>query len=226
MLLSVVSLLLLSTDYVASVLERSNQKYGALNLEELPNNDPLTIVVAGASHNGRTDEYGYPTPTAVSLVRLHYASFLHRETGYPVMLTGGEMNKNQIHSEILAHSFQNEFKTEAHWLEKKSRSTYENAKYSAEILFPLGRKKILLVTHSYHMNRAVKAFQQAGFSVIPAPTIISRKVSIGNWRHWAPGASGLQRSTNVIYEYFGLAKEAIFPKPSHSEVDCEELATC
>ncbi len=230
MLLSVVCLLLLSTDYVASVFERSNQKYGALNLEELPNNEPLTIVVAGASHNGRTDEYGYPTPTAVSLVRLHYASFLHRKTGYPVVLTGGEMNENQIHSEILAHSFQNEFKTEARWLEKKSRSTYENAKYTAEILFPLGRKTILLVTHSYHMNRAARSFQQVGFTVIPAPTIISRKVGMGNWRHWVPGASGLQRSANVIYEYFGLVRDTFaakpFPKLLIEEAGCKTTTTC
>lgn len=209
MMISVVSLMLLSTDYVASVLERSNQIHNALEFDKLPNDEPLTIVVAGGSHNSIAEEYGYPTPTAVSLMRLHYASYLHRKTGYPVLLTGGQMDRNQIHSEILAQSFLNEFKTEARWLETKSRSTYENARFSAEILFPLERKKILLVTHSYHMKRAVRSFQQAGFEVIPAPTVISRKAGLGNWRNWVPGASGLQRSTNVVYEYLGLARDSI-----------------
>lgn len=204
---AVVSLFLLSTDYVASALERSNQKYAAVDTDKLPDDQQLTIVVAGGSHHGIAEEYGYPVPTTVSLTRLHYASYLHRKTGYPVLLTGGPMYKNQIHSEILAQSFSNEFKTDARWLETNSRSTDENAQFSADILLPLGRRQILLVTHSYHMNRAVKSFQKAGFAVIPAPTIISYEVGIGNWRHWVPLASGLQRSANVIYEIVGLARD-------------------
>lgn len=226
MLTSIVSLLLLSTDYVASALEGSIEKHPALALDELPRSEALTIVVAGGSHHGAADEYGYPTPTSESMMRLHYASYLHRKTGYPVMLTGGLMNENQIHSKILAESFLNEFKTRAQWLETKSRSTAENAKFGAEILLPLGRKKILLVTHSYHMQRAVKSFQQAGFEVIPAPTIISRTLGMGDWRYWVPGASGLQRSANVIYEYFGLARDAILPQTSVAAELCTDQLPC
>lgn len=206
-MLSMVSLLLLSTDYIASELELSNQRYGVLNISELPDNQLLTIVVAGSSHNEIAREYGYSTPTAAALTRLHYASYLHRKTGYPVILTGGEMNRNQIHADVLARSFTDEFKTEAKWLETKSRSTAENAQYSAEILFPLGRHTIVLITHSYHMHRAVRSFSQAGFNVIPAPTINAGKLNIANWRHWVPNTSGLQRSANVLYEYLALIRD-------------------
>lgn len=203
---SLLSLFLLSTDYIASVLEVSIQEYPPLALAELPQEQRLTIIVAGASQHDKADEYGYATPTSVSLVRLHYAANLHRQTSFPVMLTGGLMGK-ELHSEVLARSFSQEFKIDARWAETKSRSTDENAQYSAEILLPIGRKTILLVTHSYHMKRAVTSFQKAGFTVIPAPTVLSRKLNVRTGRYWIPSASGLQRSSNVIYEYFALVRD-------------------
>lgn len=206
-ILSISSLLLLSTEYVASVLENLVQEHDALTLENLPDNKLITIVVAGESHHSRADEYGYPTPTSVSLKRLHYASYLHRQTGYPVLLTGGVMDKHQVHSEILARSLKDEFKTNVRWQETRSLSTHENAKFSAEILLPLGRDTILLVTHSYHMKRSVRLFEQAGFNVLPAPTVITETIDISDWRHWVPGATALQRSAKVIYEFFGLARD-------------------
>lgn len=204
---SVISLALVSTDYVASKLENSILAHPALVLEELPASKPLTIVVAGSSHHRRAIEYGHPTPTSVSLKRLHYTAYLHRKTGYPVLLTGGLMNENQIHADVLAQSLIEEFKTEVRWREIKSRSTDENAQFSAEILLPQKRNTILLVTHSYHMKRAVRSFEKVGFTVIPAPTVMPGKLGIDNWRYWVPGPTGLQRSTDVIYEYFGLARD-------------------
>ena len=173
MWLSVISLIALSTDYVANQLQYSIEKYPALDIEALslrPSAEPLTLIMAGSSHTGIAPEYGYSTPTADSLVRLHYLANLHRRTGIPVLFTGGPMNKEQnIHSEVLAQSFANEFKIEARWREGKSSTTLENAQYSAEILLPLQRDTIVLVTHSQHMRRAVNYFEQVGFTVIPAP---------------------------------------------------------
>jgi uncharacterized SAM-binding protein YcdF (DUF218 family) len=38
------------------------------------------------------------------------------------------------------------------------------------VLKAAGINQIYLVTHAWHMSRAVLAFEAAGFSVIPAPT--------------------------------------------------------
>jgi uncharacterized SAM-binding protein YcdF (DUF218 family) len=54
------------------------------------------------------------------------------------------------------------------WTEQRSRSTYENAAYSAEILRRKGIRKIALVTEAYHMTRAAKCFRKQGIEVIPA----------------------------------------------------------
>ncbi len=52
--------------------------------------------------------------------------------------------------------------------ENCSRTTYENAKFTAEILKPQGVKRILLVTDTPHMLRSRLTFQKFGFTVIPA----------------------------------------------------------
>ena len=45
--------------------------------------------------------------------------------------------------------------------------TRENAEAARVLLAPLGIKRILLVTSAWHLARAVPAFQQVGFEVIP-----------------------------------------------------------
>jgi uncharacterized SAM-binding protein YcdF (DUF218 family) len=56
--------------------------------------------------------------------------------------------------------------------ENCSRTTYENAKFTAEILKSQGIRQILLVTDAPHMLRSTLTFQNFGFTVIPAPTPI------------------------------------------------------
>jgi len=102
------------------------------------------------------------------------------------------MNENQIHADVLAQSLIEEFKTEVRWREIKSRSTDENAQFSAEILLPQKRNTILLVTHSYHMKRAVRSFEKVGFTVIPAPTVMPGKLA----RDWLTSAFAEQDDCN------------------------------
>ena len=209
-LLSVCSLWLLSTAFVSSRLQRSIEEHPAFQIADLPNNANIAIVVAGAAHHDLAKEYGVSTPTNSGLERLHYAASLHRRTGAPVLLTGGPMNRrNEVHSEILAYSLENEFKIKPSWLENKSTTTRENALFSADILLPLNIDKILLVTHSYHMKRSVSLFTQAGFTVLPAPTRLSAAYEWYKWRYWMPDASSLELSASVIYEYVALLRDEL-----------------
>ncbi|MBX7113184.1 MAG: YdcF family protein [Myxococcaceae bacterium] len=54
--------------------------------------------------------------------------------------------------------------------EERSRSTHENARFTARLLADRPVKKILLVTDGYHMPRARWLFTRAGFEVVPAPS--------------------------------------------------------
>jgi len=54
-------------------------------------------------------------------------------------------------------------------LENKSRDTFENARFSFDMAEPEPGETWLLVTSAFHMPRAVGAFRQAGFTVVPWP---------------------------------------------------------
>jgi len=48
-----------------------------------------------------------------------------------------------------------------------SQSTYENAEYTAALLYPQGVRKVLLITDPSHMQRSLRSFQSFGFKVTP-----------------------------------------------------------
>jgi Uncharacterized conserved protein len=56
-------------------------------------------------------------------------------------------------------------------IESVSRNTYENAKYTGRAFSNQGwEKRIILVTSAFHIKRAQKCFEKAGFTVIPYST--------------------------------------------------------
>jgi uncharacterized SAM-binding protein YcdF (DUF218 family) len=59
--------------------------------------------------------------------------------------------------------------TEAILTDSRALTTQQEAKRVTELLRPRGTKKVLLVTGSYHMMRARRVFEKAGYQVIPAP---------------------------------------------------------
>jgi len=54
-------------------------------------------------------------------------------------------------------------------LERRSRTTYENALFTRELLQPRPSDRWVLVTSAHHMPRAVGVFRRAGFNVSPWP---------------------------------------------------------
>ena len=64
-----------------------------------------------------------------------------------------------------------EFGLPLRWREDRSRDTRENAAASVRLLRAAGVRRIVLVTHAWHMPRALRAFQEADpdLPVSPAP---------------------------------------------------------
>jgi len=54
--------------------------------------------------------------------------------------------------------------------ERKSRNTYENAKYSKELAKPKAGETWILVTSAFHMPRSMGIFKQQEWEVIPYPS--------------------------------------------------------
>jgi len=128
------------------------------------------IVILGAGKRSRAPEFGGSTISALSLERLRYGVWLARQTGLPILASGGTPGDPQPEADLMQKIAREEFGVPIRWVESASTSTYENARFSAALLSGAGIRRILLVTHAVHMPRAQAEFAATGLQVIPAPT--------------------------------------------------------
>lgn len=160
-----------------------------------------TIVVLGAE-TAVAPEYHATDVGPLSLVRVRYAARLHALTGLPILASGGPARTRL--AEAMATALHEDFHVPEVWVEPASTTTWENARFSAEILRRKGIGKVLLVTHAWHMRRAMASFTAAGIEAVPAPT---GEVSFGQLDALAflPSYSGLRDSFFACHEYAGNA---------------------
>ena len=127
------------------------------------------------------------------------AARLHRQTGLPVLASGG----NGEAADIKNHLEKNLY-IPVKWTEGNSVNTEQNARFSADILARAQVRKIILVTHAMHMRRAQVMFVDQGFEVVPAPTDFSVWPEL-RWRDLLPSSEGRKLAKSALHEVFGLA---------------------
>jgi uncharacterized SAM-binding protein YcdF (DUF218 family) len=197
-----VLLWLLSTPFVAGAMLRTLQTEAAL-----PPTGPLpeadAIVVLSAEADGEAAEYGTSTPGAMTLQRVRYAAALHRRTGLPVLTSGGLPGPGvEPLASSMARTLEQEFAVPVRWREERSSDTWQNAAFSAGLLTPDGVRRVLLVTHAWHMPRAMACFRRQGLEVVPAPTAFRAPA----WTHpgcLIPSTGGLRDSYLALHEWYG-----------------------
>ncbi len=196
------SLFLLCLPIVAAALLTSLQTCPPLRpTEPLPEAD--AIVILGADFQSAAPEMGRATASPLTLVRLRYGAKLARRSSLPILVSGGSLGpKEPPLARIMARILDEELGTPVRWEENRSLSTRQNAERSTQILTKAGCKRILLVTHAWHMPRAKRAFEHAGLEVIPAPTAFhpwpAREIGA-----ITPFARSLQESTWGLHEWVG-----------------------
>lgn len=89
------------------------------------------------------------------------------------------------------------------WTEEQSRSTYESARDSAEILKSKGITKIALVTEAYHMTRSELTFRKQGLDVVPAACCFH--VDPDDFPGFGPSSEAIEWNQTTLHEVFGLA---------------------
>lgn len=167
------------------------------------------IVVLGGDRYLHAPEYGEDTAGPSTLERVRYAAKLARETGKPILASGGRpLDLGLIsEAEIMRDILQDEWHQPVRWIEPQSRTTAENAVNSAVILRNNDIQRIYLVTHHHHMTRAMAAFEAAGIDVVPMPTSFPQPESSSPMA-WLPTFRGLARNRAWAYEQ--LAQRAPF----------------
>lgn len=203
--LAIASLWFLSTPVTANYLVKTLERVPALHPGKLADIKADVIIVLSGSQNESAPEFGQPVSTGGTLSRIRYGALLQRFTGLPILLSGGSVSGKEKRSlaETMAFDLETGFGGEANWLENKSRTTAENARYSYGILSAEKKTAIVLVTSALHMPRAQWSFEQVGFTVIPAPTSYTPQKPL-TVLSFIPDASSLQLSNQVIHEWLGF----------------------
>ncbi|RME35075.1 MAG: YdcF family protein [Gammaproteobacteria bacterium] len=195
---------LLSLPGLIRPLAATLERYPPLSPREVPADAGAIVVLAGGLRRSG-DGYDLKTTT---LDRLREGARLHRETGLPLLLSGGKVfgGEGPAEAELMQRVLGEEFNLQARWLEQESRNTAENARYSAAILGREGIGKVVLVTHALHMPRAVEQFRRAGLEVVAAPiAFISTPPAAPSLFDWLPSLHALNVFSAVLHEYLGLA---------------------
>jgi uncharacterized SAM-binding protein YcdF (DUF218 family) len=138
-----------------------------------------------------------------SLERVRFGAALAKKTGLPILVSSGDpFHEGVTEATIMQEMLRNDFGISAQWLEDQSKDTAENAKFSFALLTKENISRVYLVTHALHMPRARYLFEQAGLTVIPAPTgIVSPKKF--SWNNLLPTAGAFEESSLIFREIIG-----------------------
>ena len=198
--LCVSGLWLLSTPIVANLLIDS-LKPSPIGLT---GKEADAIVILGGGRNRDSLEYGGDTLSRYSLERVRYGAWLAKRLHKPILVTGGAPDGGILsEGDIMRTALQSEFGVETRWVERYSRNTRENARNSAEIVREAGIQRIYLITHSWHLSRAMPEFVAAGLQVTPAGTGYSMNKGISPL-DFLPSAHALDDSYLALHEWIGL----------------------
>lgn len=166
---------------------------------------PDAIVILGGGSYFHAPEYaGQDTVSDMTLPRLRYGAKLHRDTGKPILVSGGKPRGNALsEAQQMSATLQQDFQVPVRWTEDASDNTFENARYTFQTLHQAGISRIYLVTHAWHMARSAAAFREAGFSVVEAPTAFTTRYRI-DLLAFMPHAEAMRDSKIFAHEVIGL----------------------
>jgi uncharacterized SAM-binding protein YcdF (DUF218 family) len=195
----------LSTPVPAGIIFRSLQVYGPIDLSrlsQLASDSSVAIVILSAGRRTDAPEFGGETVDALSLERVRYGAYVARQTHLPILVSGG-LGAISL-AELMTKALQTDYAISPRWEEKQSRNTAENAIFSSAILRQSAVRRIILVTHAWHMKRAVAAFMGNGMAVTPAPTAFYSPPADGFWTAVTPSLSILRMSGYGMHETLGI----------------------
>lgn len=182
-------------------------------ITELKRAPKTAIVVLGGGRQLLAPEYGVSMLNQRGMERLHYAIWLSRETGLPLAFSGGlsaGSDPGLTEAEIASRVAERDYGRPLRWIEKDSRDTRENALKSVQLLHAAGIERIVLVTHDYHMRRAMRNFERARAASPGAAQVqlVAAPMGMGaggrlRWGDWTPSVDGFDGVRLTLREWLG-----------------------
>lgn len=204
---SVLTLLALSTPIVANSLVRLLDDSPPIDLATAKTAQAIVIPGGGVRRNAL--EYGGDTLGRLTLERVRYGARLARDTGLPVLVTGGTVLGNAVpEAMLMKDALENEFGVPVRWVEDRSRNTRQNADFTARLLATDGVRRVVLVLHAFDVPRAEPLYEAVGLLVLRAPVgIANGQVELEDL---IPGISALATSYFAGYELVALLANSVF----------------
>ena len=170
------------------------------------------VLVLGSGVLALAPEYAEAHLADRSMQRLHYGLWLARQVQAPVMVSGGagrEHNSRPAEATVAGGIASRDYGRPLKWLEAGSSDTRENARLSLRLLATEGITDVLLVTHGWHMPRALRAFQQeaarTGFRArLTAAPMGLAPPQTPLLQQWLPSSDGQRRVNEALHEMIGL----------------------
>jgi uncharacterized SAM-binding protein YcdF (DUF218 family) len=179
---------------------------GCLYVAAMPVTAGLLIRSAEAIGTAEPTLPGVPdTVGPLTLERLAEAAKQQRRLDLPVLVSGGALDPADAPlATLMSRVLQEDFRIPVRWREERSRNTFENALFSADILRHAGVGSALVVAHPWDMARALWCFRAVGYPVVPSPTAedASPKLSVAAF---LPQVPALLQSYYALHELIGLA---------------------
>jgi uncharacterized SAM-binding protein YcdF (DUF218 family) len=163
------------------------------------------IVVLGAGVHLGDDEGAPDTLGPLSLERLALAARAYRQLHLKIAVTGGRVGgAHATEASLMKVSLEKDFGVPVTWSEDQSRNTYENALLTARLLKADNVTTIVVVTHAWHMRRALWSFERVGLHALPWPAPRTYPET-GRIDDYLPNIGALQSSYYALHEAIGLA---------------------
>lgn len=163
------------------------------------------IVILGSGREEADPAWGSDQPSVTAIERLRYAARLQRASNLPILISGGlHYGRPPSEAALMAEVLWRDFGVATRWREGQSRTTWENAQFSAELLKAEGIRRVVLVTQASHMPRSRWCFERAGLEVVAAPLGF---IGVPNARPlggWLPESKALWENTRLLNEALGM----------------------
>lgn len=197
-MLSLFGLLVLSLPVVGNALLASLESHPPITQTQLRRVQAIVILSGGSYFSA--PEYDGDTVSNATLERVRYGARLARESRLPLLVAGGAPFGGRPEGESMKAVLEDEFGVPVRWVEAASRDTEESASLSARLLKERGVTRIALLSHGWHLPRAVPLFEKQGLEVTPAPMGFSTAPPSAV-ASFLPG--GLGNSSQALHEYLG-----------------------
>jgi uncharacterized SAM-binding protein YcdF (DUF218 family) len=162
------------------------------------------VVLGGGVHRGDGDQVP-DTLGPATLERLDFAAHAYRQLNLRIAVTGGKTEgAHTAEATLMKAVLEGDFHVPATWVETQSRNTFENALYTQKLLQADHITTVVLVTHAWHMRRALWSFERVGLRAIPYPVPLTYEQS-DRADDYLPSMRAIGESYLALHEAIGLA---------------------